>query len=70
MYRDLIRETAACPGRVGVDPRHVEAWTRLEHPTLDDLSLGQFRAEVEMAIRCIDAAGAAQSESLARSFGL
>ena len=25
-----------------IDPRHVEAWMRLEHPTLDGLSRSEF----------------------------
>ena len=70
MYQQTIREMAARLGRVGVNPRQVEAWMRLEHPTLDGLSPPQFRDEVEAAIACIDRAGDDRSESLARSFGL
>jgi len=70
MYRDLIRETAARLGRVGIDSRHVEAWMRLEHGCLDGLSPRQFADEVEVAIGCIDEAGDATSERLAASFGL
>ena len=69
-YQQTIRETAARLGLVGVNPRHVEAWMRLEHPTLDGLSRSRFRDEVEVAIACIDRAGDDRSESLARSFGL
>jgi hypothetical protein len=70
MYRDSIRQDAAALGYVGADPRHIEAWMRLEHPTLDALSREQFRAEVATAIECIAAAGPAESEALAQSFGL
>ncbi len=70
MYQQTIRECAARLGRIGVDPRHVEAWMRVEHPTLDALDRARFDAEVEIALALIDRAGAAQSEALARSFGL
>ena len=70
MYRDLIRETAARLGRIGVDPRHVEAWMRVEHGCLDGLSPSQFADEVEIAIGCMDSAGDGTSARLAASFGL
>ena len=53
-----------------VDPRHVETWMRLEHPTLDGLSRRAFDEAVEEALACARAAGAADSEALAASFGL
>ena len=70
MYQQTIREMAAALGYVGVDPRHVEAWMRLEHSTLDGLSRARFRDEVEIAIACIHHDGTKNSESLAQSFGL
>jgi hypothetical protein len=53
-----------------VDARHVEAWMRVEHPTLDALSHAEFSVEVCAAVECIAEAGAIESESLAQSFGL
>lgn len=53
----------------GHDPAHIEAWMRLEHPTLDGLG-ARFAREVAVAVACIDAAGIAESDELARSFGL
>jgi hypothetical protein len=53
-----------------VDPRHAEAWIRLEHPTLDGLSAAEFERGVEEALLCIRAAGPDESEALAASFGL
>lgn len=52
-----------------VDPRHVEAYMRLEHGTLDALSREQWAAEVAIAVALIneDPAGA---ERLAESYGL
>lgn len=70
MYQQMIREYGARLGRIGVDPRHVEAWMRLEHLTLDALDPNRFSDEVEIAIACIDADGIEKSESLAQSLGL
>ena len=64
-YRDAI--TALAPD---ADPRWVEAWMRLEHPTLDGLSPERFAAEVRIALACIAEAGPQESEALAASFGL
>jgi hypothetical protein len=64
-YRDAI--TALAPD---AEPRHVEAWMRLEHPTLDGLSPERFAAEVRIALACMAEAGPDESEALAASFGL
>ena len=53
-----------------VDPRHIEAWMRLEHSTLDGLSTAEFAREVEEAASLVRAAGTTESEALAASFGL
>jgi hypothetical protein len=53
-----------------VEPRHIEVWMRLEHPTLDGLSRDEFRDAVYEAIRAWREAGPGESEELARSFGL
>jgi len=52
------------------DPRHVEAWMRLEHGTLDHLTASRFESEVCIANACIAEAGVEQSEALAVSHGL
>ncbi len=70
-YAQTIRETLARIGRIGAaDPRHLEAWMRLEHSTLDGLSPAQFTSEVAIALQCIEAGPLADSEALAQSFGL
>ncbi len=70
-YQQTIRETMARLGRVGAaDPRHIEAYMRLEHSTLDGLSPRQFDDEVEIGIACVEADGTANAESLAQSFAL
>jgi hypothetical protein len=71
LYQQMVRESMAGAGRIGAaDPRHVEAWMRLEHGCLDGLSRSQFDAEVRIAIECIAAGPLADSESLATSMGL
>jgi len=69
-YFDLIREEIARLGAIGTDPRHVEAYMRLEHSTLDGLSKSQFSVEVEGCIGCVLADGVENAESCAQSFGL
>ena len=65
-----IREELAKSGHAGrYDPRHIEAWMRLEHGTLDGLSASEFAAEVEIARQCVDA-DPSGSASLAQSYGL
>jgi hypothetical protein len=69
-YTQTIRETVARLGYLGVDPRHVEAYMRLDHPTLDGLSRSQFVSEVKIAVQCVDAAGVVSAERCAQSYGL
>ena len=70
MYQQMIREEAARQGYIGIDPRHVEAYMRLEHGTLDALSMSKFRKEVRISIACIKEGGEVGAESLAKSYGL
>ena len=70
MYDQTIKEEVARQGFIGLDPRHVEAWMRLEHSTLDGLSKAQFSKEVGTCIVCIQEAGYLASEELAKSFGM
>ena len=55
---------------LNTDPRHVEAFMRVEHPTLDHLSPERFRAEVDLSIACVVEAGEDDAEDLAASLGL
>lgn len=64
-YREMISELAPA-----YDPRHVEAYMRVEHPTLDGLAYWQFAEEVKLAAACIEAAGLKTAERVAISFGL
>lgn len=64
MYSTTIKKLAP-----GYDPRHVEAWMRLENGTLGGLSPDHFKSEVKIATMCVDAAPE-RSEKLAKSYGL
>jgi len=54
----------------GVDPRHVEAYMRVGHGTLDHLNPQRMTAEVSLAVLCIELSGTEEAEALARSYGL
>ncbi len=53
-----------------IDPRHVEAWMRTEHPTLDGLTAQQFNDAMYAALGAAMDAGPTESEALAATFGL
>jgi hypothetical protein len=52
------------------DPRHIEAFVRLEYSTLNHLSLATLRREAKIAAGCIEVDGIENAEECARSFGL
>ena len=54
----------------GFDPRHVEGYIRLAHPTLGSLSWPEIRREVRIAIACIREGGSEAAERNAVLFGL
>jgi hypothetical protein len=69
LYRDMI--AADLGNRVSMyDPRHVEAYMRLERGTLDGLSRQSWDIELEQACICIDMGGRNDAEALAKSYGL
>ena len=51
------------------DPRHIEAYMRIEHSTLDALTPARFRGEVRFACACVDEGGIEMAEQIAKSFG-
>jgi hypothetical protein len=69
-YQKHIAEITQRLGKGHLDPRHIEAYIRLEHPTLNGLSAEHFEQEVRTGIACCDAVGEERAEALARSFGL
>jgi len=63
-YRERIKDLAP-----DYDPRHVEAYMRSAHSTLDHLSPAEFSREVRLAVACIETAGKVFAERVAKSFG-
>jgi hypothetical protein len=69
-YQRLITQILRKLARADIDARHVEAWMRLQHGTLDALSPRAFATEVRVCVECVDEAGIDRSDELARSYGL
>ena len=69
-YTQIIHEEIARQGAIGTDPRLVEGYIRIEHPTLDHLSRADFAREIKEALACINEGGVEIAEQLAQSFGL
>ena len=68
IYQEMIKEVAP-----NYDPRHIEAFMRCGHSTLDGLSREQFIKEVHFSARCVDEMNRCLvdgAEELAQSFGL
>lgn len=64
-YAELIEQLAP-----DYDPRHIEAYLRCEHGTLDHLSEEQLDGAIDFAKSLVDQGGAEAAETLARSYGL
>ena len=74
-YAPIIAKLAkplnpAAGGMTSYDPRHIEAYMRLQYSTLDHLDAATFKAEVRIACECIEFMGADDAERLALSYGL
>lgn len=69
-YSQYIKDESEKMGYIGYDPRHIEAYIRLEHSTLDGLSPAKFKKEIIIGIECIKSDGIENAESCAKSFGL
>ncbi len=64
-YADLFREL-----QPSYDPRHIEAFVRLEYHTLGHLPLSTLKREAQIAADCVDLIGIKEAELTAESFGL
>lgn len=64
-YTEMFRKMA--PNH---DPRHIEAYIRLQYSTLDHLSKECMRREVAIAKDCVEVGGVSAAEACALSFGL
>jgi len=65
--RDLV-EKGLIP--LGHDPRHFEAYIRLAHSTVNQLSWAEIRCECKIALACISASTLDEVEAFTKSFGL
>ncbi len=52
------------------DPRHIEAFIRVQYGTLDHLDRRMLEMESAIAAECITVGGLDEAEALAQSFGL
>ena len=70
-YQEMIRDRLAKTGHIGkYDPRHIEAFMRLQYGTLDHLGSHTFNKEVELCRNCVDVGGTQNAENCALSYGL
>lgn len=53
MHRQRIAKLAERMGFPRVNPAHIEAFMRVQHPDLAALSRSEFRAEVATCIECV-----------------
>ena len=54
----------------GIDARHVEAYVRVAHSTINSLSWAELRREIKISVACIREGGVDAAERVALSFGL
>lgn len=66
----IISDTLRKFAMTEIDPRHVEAWMRLQHPILGSLDRAAFNAAVITAAYAVERAGPAESEALATALGV
>lgn len=70
-YERIIREILAETGHLGqYDPRHIEAYMRVQYGTLDHLTREQFRDDMAIARECVDLDGVRNAEDAAISYGM
>ena len=71
-YQELIQTilNEIGGGEFTIDPRHIEGFMRLQHSTLDGLSITQFKNEVLLCVDCVKAVSLVESEQLALSYNL
>ena len=69
-YQELIKTVLRKTGHPRYDPRWIEAYMRLEHPTLNGLSFDAFVKDALICIEVVKEAGKKEAEACAKSFGL
>lgn len=66
-YQKLIKDLL---NGAEYDPRHIEAFMRIQYGTLDHLTRDDFKREVALCKQCIDECGKDDAEKYAKSLGL
>jgi len=69
-YHNVIIKQLQKLKRTDIDPRHIEAFMRVQYGSLDALSDRDFFKEAKICIMCVDEVGKKEAEETARSFGL
>lgn len=69
-YHNVIIKQLEKLGRTDIDPRHIEAFMRVQYRSLDALSDRDFFNEAKICIACVDQVGKEEAEKTARSEGL
>ena len=69
-YQQAIAQYLSKRGVIGVDPRHIEGFMRLQYSTLSHLDERTFNKEIRIGIECIKEGGKDAAERNAKSFGL
>ncbi len=70
-YERVILDIMVETGHAGqYDPRHIEAFIRIELGTLDHLTRQEFRYQIAIARECVDIGGIRNAEDCAISFGM
>jgi hypothetical protein len=69
-YAVVIDKQLARMNRADIPARHIEAYLRLRHGTLDHLDGRAFNKGVRLAVSEIDQDGAVMAEDVAKSYGL
>jgi hypothetical protein len=54
----------------GIEPRWVEGFIRVGHPTVGHLYGAELELEIKIAVACVKMVGAVKAEATAKSFGL
>ena len=66
----IINEILAELGRTDVKAHHVEALTRVQHPTLDNLRRPEFKECVRASVLACDVMSEEELDDTARSYGV
>ena len=66
LYQDRIAEIVGPE----YDPRHIEAFMRVQYGPLDHLPRDLFEADARFCAACLDEIGKDEGEKAARSYGL